>query len=56
MMEVLENNIVDDELVAAPHPGRFWTTDEHRFFNCYILCHVVVIFFNYIFCMNIYNN
>ncbi|XP_071679312.1 uncharacterized protein [Lolium perenne] len=32
MMEVLENNIVDDELVAAPHPGRFWTTDEHRSF------------------------
>ncbi|KAM0899730.1 hypothetical protein ACQ4PT_021083 [Festuca glaucescens] len=31
-MEVLENNIVSDQPIAAPHPGRFWTTDEHRLF------------------------
>jgi hypothetical protein len=44
MMDVLENNIVNDQPVADPHPGRFWTTEEHRFFNYYILlCHVVVI-------------
>jgi hypothetical protein len=44
MMEVLENNIFNDQPVADPHPGRFWTTEEHRFFNYYILlCHVVVI-------------
>jgi hypothetical protein len=45
-MELLENNIVNDKPVVAPHPGRFWTTDEHRFFSCSIfLCHGVLIFF-----------
>ncbi|XP_071683368.1 uncharacterized protein [Lolium perenne] len=34
MMDVLENNIVNDQPVADPHPGRFWTTEEHRLFLC----------------------
>nr|XP_051202545.1 uncharacterized protein LOC127316174 [Lolium perenne] len=32
MMEVLENNIFNDQPVADPHPGRFWTAEEHRYF------------------------
>uniref|UniRef100_A0ACD6ARX9 Uncharacterized protein n=1 Tax=Avena sativa TaxID=4498 RepID=A0ACD6ARX9_AVESA len=32
-MKVLENNIANDKQVGAPHPGKFWTLEEHRFFN-----------------------
>uniref|UniRef100_A0ACD5ZQ89 Uncharacterized protein n=1 Tax=Avena sativa TaxID=4498 RepID=A0ACD5ZQ89_AVESA len=31
-MGVLENNIDNNKPIRAPHPGRFWTKEEHRQF------------------------
>ena len=32
-MEVLDNTTASVKPAVAPHQGRFWTTEEHRFFN-----------------------
>uniref|UniRef100_A0ACD5XXI9 Uncharacterized protein n=1 Tax=Avena sativa TaxID=4498 RepID=A0ACD5XXI9_AVESA len=31
-MEVSQNCIANNKPIAAPHPGRYWTTEEHRQF------------------------
>ena len=39
-MVVLENNIRNDRPVVAPHQRKFWTKEEHKLVDAYILrCH-----------------
>ena len=42
--EVLEHNISIDQPVVAPHQRKFWTKEERKLVDTYILpCHVVLV-------------
>ena len=43
-MVVLENNTSTDRPVVAAHQRKFWTKEEHKLGDTYILpCHVVLV-------------